>query len=215
MKRPPQRITRAVAALGAAAALAGCSTHPAPPITGAALAVARSFNDFTTYWDGRYLGNVPLTAADGLSTYAPSNGFTLFYGNCERDGLLHIGGCTLPVEITTVLYVPHSNKSLGPRRNLRLRGVPAVIFDGGDEIEMYTDKMSIDIVADTPRRALAAVRALRPFNRVPTITWPAFPQPYFKPGVPPNQLPGATGASGATGTATLPSQLQPTPAAKQ
>jgi hypothetical protein len=213
--RRPQRIAKAAAALGVTAALAGCGTHPAPPISSQALAVARSFDEYTVYWVGRSFEGIPLTAADGIATYASNIGFSLYYGNCERSGPLHSGGCTLPLTITTVLYVPHSNRSLGPRRNVLFRGVPAVIFNGGHEIELYTDRMSIDVVADNPRRALAAIGALEPFNRIATPAWPAFPQPYFQPGIPPNDLPVALGASGPTGSANPPSQLEPTPTAPQ
>ena len=89
----------------------------------------------------------------------------------------HTAGCTLPLKITTVLYSAHSDASFGPLRwvTAALNNVPAVIYHGGDDMEIYTDHQAIDIVADSPERALAAANALRPFNRTPTASFPAFP----------------------------------------
>ena len=72
-------------ALGLAAAglLAGCATHPAPPISASQLAYARSFRGYTVYWAGRSVDGAPLTAADNGNSpnYAPTIGLTLYYGN--------------------------------------------------------------------------------------------------------------------------------------
>ena len=210
------------AALAATVALGGCTTHPAPPISASYLAAARAFNKFTVYWAGRSVDGVPLTAADNLYNFVNSSvGFAMYYGDCESRGAFRTAGCTLPLKITTSIYVPHSNVPLGPQQNVRLRGVPAVIFGGGDDIEIYTDRQSIDIVADSPQRALAAVDALEPFNRTPTADFPAFPQPYFQPGLSQEQLDalagstGATGAVGATSDIGPPAALEPTPGLQQ
>jgi hypothetical protein len=209
------RITTIAAALAAAATLAGCATHAAPPISAEQLTYARSFRLFTVYWAGRSIDGVALTEADGAGDYNPIIGVTMYYGNCERGGGLLIGGCTLPLKITTVRYVPHSNVSLGPQRSVHLRGVPAVIFDGGREIELYTDEMSVDVVGDTPARALAAVAHLRPFNRAVTATFPAFPEPQFQPGVSAKELKAAREATGQTGVVSPPGGLQPNVTAPQ
>jgi hypothetical protein len=203
-------------ALAAAVALGGCATHPAPAISAHDLAAARAFKQFTVYWDGLSVDGVPLTAADNLYDFVNSSvGFAMYYGNCESRGTLRTAGCTLPAKVTTVIYVAHSNASLGAQQNVRLRGVPAVIYDSGDGIEMYTDRQAIDIVADSPKRALAAVAALEPFNRTPTRDFPAFPQPYFQPGLSEQQLAeqagSATGPTGATTDIAPPAGLQPTP----
>ena len=201
--------------LAAAVTLTGCTTHPAPPISASDLARARAFNRFTVYWAGRSVDGIPLTAADNLYNFINSSvGFAMYYGDCESRGALHTAGCTLPVKITTVIYQPHSNASLGLQRNVRLRGVPAVIFGGGNDIEIYTDRQAIDIAADSPRRALAAVAALKPFNRTPTANFPAFPQPYFQPGLSQEQLDAQAGAAptGTTGaTSDIAPALEPAP----
>jgi hypothetical protein len=205
-------------ALAVAVILSGCAmhTHAAPPISASDLSSARAFNRYTVYWAGREVDGVPLTAADNLYNFNTSAGFAMYYGDCVGRGPFHAGGCTLPVKITTLLYQPHSYASLGPQRRVRLRGMPAVIFGVGDEIEIYTDRQAIDIAADSPRRALAAAAALKTFNRTPTADFPAFPQPYFQPGISAEQLAleaasGPSGPTGATSDIAPPAALEPTP----
>jgi hypothetical protein len=203
------------AALAAAGLLAGCTTHTAPPISKKQLALTRSFRLYTIYWAGRKLDRLPVTAADGPRSYDSNIGMTVYYGNCEHSHALLPNGCKLPLKITTVLFVPHSNSSLGPRRKTTLRGVPAVIFDDGNSIELYTDRMAVDVVADTPRRALEAVAHLTPLNSPLPAGWPALPPPEFKPGVSAKQLAAEAGASGSTGTVSPPGDLQPSVNATQ
>jgi hypothetical protein len=203
--------------LAAAVSLAACTTHPAPPISAVDLAQARAFKKFTVYWAGRHVDGVPLTAADNLYNFVNSSvGFAMYYGDCESRGTFHTAGCRLPLKITTVIYQAHSNVGLGIQHNVRLRTVPAVVFGGGNDIEIYTDRQAIDIVADSPRRALAAVAALEPFNRTPTPAFPAFPQPYFQPGLTQQQLDAQAGAipigtTGATSDIAPPAALEPAP----
>jgi len=205
------------ATIAATIALAGCATHPAPAISAHDLATARAFNKFTVYWDGPSVDGITLTAADNLYNFVNSSvGFGMYYGNCEGRGTFRTAGCTLPVKITTAIYVAHSNSSLGTQYAERLRGVPAVLYDGGDDVEMYTDHQQITIVADSPQRALAAVAALEPFNRTPTAYFPAFPQPYFQPGLTQAELAAQAGASGPTGATSAiapPAVLEPAPSA--
>ncbi len=203
-------------------ALAGCATHTAPPISASDLREARQFKEYTVYWAGPEVDGEPLTAADNLFDFVSSTiGFAMYYGNCEGRGTFHTAGCTLPLKITTVRYVAHSDASFGPLRWVtlpRLNNVPAVIYHGGDDMEIYTDHQAIDIVSDSPGRALAAANALRPFNRTPTASFPAFPTPFFTPGVAPVVAPtgatsptGASGVTGATSDITPPPALEPAP----
>ena len=216
--------------VGVAAALAGCTTHQPPPISALDLANAHQFPEFTVYWSGTEVDGVPVTAADNLGDFnEDGGGFTVYYGDCEGRGTFHTAGCTLPLRITTSLYSPHSDASYGPQHWLTLHGVRAVVYHGGDDIEVYTDRQTIDIAADGPARALDAAIALRPLNRKASPGDPAFPQFAFP--VDPTQAEldggaGASGASGATGTtgatgatgattSQLPAAaLQPTPSAQ-
>jgi hypothetical protein len=220
LAEPRRRRTASLALAATACALvaAGCTTHQVAQLTGHDLATARAFKEFTVYWAGMSVDGVNLTAADNLADFNSSVGFALYYGDCEGRGTFHTAGCTLPLKITTVRYSPHSDASFGAQRWIRTKqGVPAVVYHGGQDIEVYTDRMDIDIVADSPRRALDALNALYPFNRDVTSSFPAFPQPYFEPDVSQQQLvqegaSGSTGATGATSDIAPPPQVQPTAA---
>jgi len=215
--RPGLRHRSALAVIVAfGALLAGCSTHPVGPISAAELDSARHFKEYTVYWAGLEVDGVRLTEADSptlFSLYSPV-GFIFYYGNCEGRGALRDGGCTLPLKITTNIYESHSDASYGPQHSIEIHGVPAVVYGGGDDLEIYTDHQDIDIVADSPARAMAAAAALEPFNRTPSASWPAFPQPVYTPNPPQAPLAGTSGPSGVTGATTAiapPPELEPSP----
>jgi hypothetical protein len=161
--------------------LGGCARRSPPPLSFQSLRTTRQFHDFTVFWVGRRFEGIPLTAADRPKDYAPSQGMRLYYGDCAHHAF-STGGCTLPLEINTVLYKAHSNVGLGKQRSTRVRGVPAVIYDGGKSIELYTGNLAIDVFADNPGRALRAARALRPRNDVGP-PGPGLPQPNYVPDV--------------------------------
>lgn len=166
-------------------ALGGCGspTHSARGISAGDLRLTRQFGDFAIYWAGEQFQNVPLTAADSEIDYDPAIGMRMYYGDCEKQSSpLSSVGCRLPLEVNTVVYKAHSNDGLGPHRNTTLRGVPAVVFDSGRSIELYTGRdFAIDIYADSPNRALAAAAALRPANAAGSART-VLPAPTFKPG---------------------------------
>jgi hypothetical protein len=207
-----RRIGRIAAALLLAGLVAGCETHPAPPISAQQLRYVKSFNLFTLYWAGRQMDGIPLVQADGLGDYNPTIGVTLYYGNCLHEAVTKLGGCTLPLRITTVWYVPHSNRSFGTNHYTHFHGVPADIVNDGDEVELYTDQMAVDVIGATPKITREAVAHLTTFNRTPSAAWPAFPPPEYQPGVSEKQLEAEkalTGATGQTGGNEPPSDLQP------
>jgi hypothetical protein len=169
---------------GALTALAGCGTHSAPPLSTHEINVARRFTVYSIYWVGRQFQGIPLTAADFRREYNPQLGLAVYYGDCEtKVSLLGSGGCTLPLEIDTVCYVQHHNDKLGARRNVRIRGVPAVVYDGGKSIELYTAHTLIDVYGDSPARARAAAERLFPLNGPPALRHftAALPLPAFRP----------------------------------
>jgi hypothetical protein len=205
----------------AAVLLGGCTSHQAPPISAVDLSQARFFKEFTVYWAGSAIDGIPLTAADSPLDFINSSvGFALYYGDCLGRGTFHTGGCTLPLKITTVRYRPHSDATFGRQHWILVHHVPAVVYHGDRNIEIYADRQAIDIVAATAQLASDAAQALTPFNRTPTASFPAFPQPYFTPNPSPEDLAAREGATGATGTTGLtgatsdigpPSQLEPPP----
>ena len=161
--------------------VAGCSTGPPRPISAAELHAAELFPYYRVYWAGRVFERVPVTAADGIAGYIPSVGESVDYGDCDKGhGILHTGGCTLPLSITTMVYHRHPNQPLGSQRNILLRGVPAAVYAGGHAIEIYTGRLAIDVLADSSARAMQAALALRPVN-APGRAGSTLPPPAYCP----------------------------------
>jgi hypothetical protein len=173
-----------LAAVCACALLAGgCSTGHPPPLGAAALAQAQAFPYYPIYWVGPTFGADPLTAVDGQKGYSPTIGDSVYYGDCVRQpSVLGGGSCMLPLQVTTVIYRLHSNKTLGPQRNTVIRGVPAVVYDEGRSIELYSGRQAIDVFSDTLAHATSAARVLRPLNAAGTATGP-LPGPVYCPGL--------------------------------
>lgn len=184
--RPAQLTRRAallpLTLLSLSGLLAGCGSSSPPPISNGELAAARTFPYYTVYWVGAKFGSHPLTAADGVEGYKPQVGDSVYYGDCESSkGLLGSSGCVLPLQVTTVIYVLHtSNFTLGEQRNTVIRGVPAVIYDEGRSLELYSGRVVIDIFSDGLKDAIRAAKLLRPFNRPGSDEGP-LPLPVYCP----------------------------------
>ena len=182
-------LTRACALLltcAPAILLAGCGSateHPGP-IAAAELAEAQTFPYYRIYWAGSRFQGLPLSAADGLKGYDSEIGDSVYYGDCvSGHGVFGGGGsCTLPLQVTTVIYRLHSNAPLGPQRNTLIRDVPATVYDEGRSIELYSGRLSIDIFADTFARGYAAALRLRPLNASGSASGP-LPLPVYCPGL--------------------------------
>jgi hypothetical protein len=168
-------------ALLLALALAGCGTSEPPRISAAELASARTFPYYTVYWVGPTFAHHALTAADGVNSYKPNTGDSVYYGDCvSGNGTLDSGGCLLPLKVTTSIYALHSNVDLGPQRNTIIRGVPASIFNEGRSIELYSGRLMIDLYSNSSARALAAARMLQPLNAAGSGSSP-LPLPVYCP----------------------------------
>ncbi len=169
-----------------------CTTHPARPIATGDLEQARSFRLFTVYWVGRSFDGVPLTAADTQRDYAAAAGERVYYGNCDKQAsLLSTAGCQLPLEIATVefrMINSRQNEGLGTRTNTTIRNVPAVVFNRGRSIQLYTAALAIEIYADSARRAMAAAESVVPMNRVHDLDPTVLNPPQFAKGVDPQLL---------------------------
>jgi hypothetical protein len=203
--RALRRAARAALALsGICAALAagGCGTSHPKPILASELAEAQTFPFYRVYWVGPSFDGRPLAAADGLKGYIPAVGDSVYYGDCvQGKGIIGGGNCPLPLQVTTVVYVLHSNTPLGTQSNTLVRGVPATVYDEGRAIEIYTGRLAIDIFSDTYAHALQASEQLRPLN-APGSASGDLPAPVFCPG-----LSGPVGASVARVMADLPGHV--------
>jgi hypothetical protein len=167
----------------AAALVSGCGTGQPSPIEPKELAEAQTFPYFRVYWVGdSFLGH-PLVAADGQKGYVSSIGDSVYYGNCVRGkGIFGGGSCVLPLQVTTVLYRLHSNTTLGPQRNIVVRGVPATTYDSGRSIELYSGRVAIDLFSNSFAHAYAAAQVLRPLN-APGAATGDLPPPIYCPGL--------------------------------
>ncbi len=186
----------------AALALGGCGTDSPKPIAADALAEAQTFPYYRVYWAGPSFDGHRLISADGLRAYVSTVGDSVYYGDCvERKGIFGGGSCQLPLQVTTVVYVLHSNATLGTQRNVLVRGVPATVYDEGHSIEIYSGRVAIDIFSDSYAHALQATRELRPMN-APGSAAGNLPAPVFCPG-----LSGPVGPQLARVMASLPGRV--------
>lgn len=183
--RPRARV-RALVALALAllaAAAGGCSTGRPKPIAATELAEAQTFPYYRVYWVGPSFQGNHLAAADGLRSYINTVGDSVYYGDCVRSkGIFGGGSCLLPLQVTTVIYRLHSNATLGPQRNIVVRGVPATVYDEGRSIEVYSGRVAIDIFSDTFAHALRAAQLLLPLN-APGSASGRLPPPVYCPGL--------------------------------
>jgi hypothetical protein len=165
-------------------ALAGaCSTGRPAPIKKDALVESQTFPYFRLYWVGPTFEQYHLSAADGLRGYRSNVGPSVYYGDCVHyKGIFGGGSCLLPLQVTTVVYRLHSNATLGPQRNTVVRGVPAVVYDEGRSIELYTGRVAIDVFSDQYSRAIAAARKLVPLNATEAAGGD-LPPPVYCPGL--------------------------------
>lgn len=173
----------ALLALFACLLAGGCATAQPPALNVRELAEAQTFPFYRIYWVGPHFGSYHLAAADGRNNYISTFGDSVYYGNCVSGKTTALGGgCELPLQINTLIYTRHANAPLGPQRNTLLRGVPAVIFDGGHSIELFSGRLMIEVFSDDLSEALRAVRALRPLNLPGSAARP-LPPPVYCPGL--------------------------------
>ncbi len=179
--RLPHALLAAVCLLACLLAGGCAAVHPAS-ITARELAEAQTFPYYRVYWAGPHFGAYPLAAADGRKSYNSVIGDSVYYGDCVagKSSALGDSGCELPLQVTTVIYHLHSDSTFGPQRNALLRGVPAIIYDGGRSIELYSGRLAIDVFSDSLSEALDAVRRLRPMNAPGSATGP-LPPPVYCP----------------------------------
>jgi len=178
-----RRLACALATLGLVLVAAGCGTGHPRALAAGTLAEAETFPYFRVYWAGPTFAGHPLAAADGQASYDSGVGDSVYYGDCvQGKGIFGGGSCLLPLQVTTVIYGLHSNSTLGPQRNTVIRGVPAVVYDEGRSIELYSGRLAIDIFSDTFAHAYSAALALRPLN-APGSAAGNLPAPVFCPGL--------------------------------
>ncbi len=111
------------------------------------------------YWLG---GSFRGRAVTGASE-DPSGAFTVQYGDCLEGGQ---ATCVPPLRVVTSpdnSFVPGGS---APQATTSLRGVRAVIAQGGQTIEIPTGAVVVDIYAKDPRLADAAAQTIVPINGI-------------------------------------------------
>jgi hypothetical protein len=172
------------------AAAAGCGTAHPRRLSTQSLAEAQTFPYYRLYWVGPSFGGQPLAAVDGQRVYISSFGDSVYYGDCVHGkGIFGGGSCLLPLQVTTVIYRLHSNSTLGPQRNVVVRGVPATVYDEGRSIELYTGRVAVDLFSYDYAHALAAATKLLPLN-APGSASRNLPPPIYCPGLSGTLTPG-------------------------
>jgi hypothetical protein len=113
--------------------------------------------NFPVYWLGRAFEGMQLAEA----IHDPSDAWSVQYGNCLEGGE---GGCVPRLRIVTS---PDNSFLPGGQaftHDTRVRGVRALLAQGGKTIALATGTVVIDIYATNPRTAVEAARTAVPIN---------------------------------------------------
>jgi len=139
---------------------------------------------FPVYW----LGGSFQRMAVSETTHDPSDAYSIQYGDCSQGGQ---GTCAPPLRVVSSpdnSFLPGGST---PTRKVRIRGVQALLSQGGRTIVIATGSVVVDIYAANARTALAAALTVVPINAV---------------GAPEAPLPAALANTGF-GETPLPTQL--------
>ena len=144
-----------------------------------------SFGDYPVYWagDDGFAGQrlSSINHRHGADSAAPgpaSDYVSVKYGSCEADD--DSGGCAVPLEIQTWpaclrnreshmlvpdLDGPGPKEAVPyPRENIRVRGVPAAVFDDGTTLEVYTGSETVVVFGSTRKELIDAATELELAN---------------------------------------------------
>jgi hypothetical protein len=155
--RSPLRALRLCAPLLAALALGACSdTLQDQPIPHNELETLIA-QPFPVYWLGDRFRGIQITEA----SLDPGGAATVQYGDCLEGGQ---STCVTPVRVVTSpdnSFIPGAQ---APHRTTLVRGVPAVVAEGGKAILFATGRVVVSIYASRPSLAAAASEAVVPIN---------------------------------------------------
>jgi hypothetical protein len=112
---------------------------------------------FPVYWAGGTFRRLQITDA----THDPSGAYSVQYGNCLEGGQ---GTCVPPLRIVTSPDNSFLPGDPGPRSQIPVREVQAVLARGGRTIVISTGGVVVDIYARDARLARAAAETVVPIN---------------------------------------------------
>jgi len=114
---------------------------------------------FPVYWLGGSFQGMAITDA----THDPSGALSVQYGNCLQGGQ---ATCVPPLRVVTSpdnSFLPGGST---PTQARPIRGIAAVVAQGGRTIVLGTAGVVVDIYAKDPRLARAAAQTMVPINEV-------------------------------------------------
>jgi hypothetical protein len=137
-----------------------------------------SFDNYPVYWTGNdgFEGHrlTSINHRRGADSAAPgpaADYVSVKYGTCESSG-----SCAVPLEVQTWpsclrnresrvlvpdLDGPGPKEAVPyPREDIKVRGVPAAIFDNGTTLEVYTGSETVVVFGNTREEVIDAAREL-------------------------------------------------------
>jgi hypothetical protein len=141
---------------------------------------------YPVYWAGGAFQGHAITEV----TQDPGGATSIQYGDCLQGGQ---GTCVPPLRVVTSpdnSFLPEG--AFAHRRAARVRGVSAVLAQGGDTVEIPTGPVVVDIYAQSRRLAAAAAQTIVPINAIgePQAPLPAtLPDTGFADTPLPSQMP--------------------------
>ena len=183
--RPGARAIAALATL-CAVALSGCGNAVQDQPIGHNLLEQVMLARYPVYWLGGSFKGLAITEV----AHDPGGATSIQYGDCLQGGQ---GTCVSPMRVVTSpdnSFLPGG--AFAPRRAASVRGISAVLAQGGDTVELATGGVVVDIYAQSPRLAAAASQTIVPINAVgePGAPLPAkLPDTGFADTPLPSQIP--------------------------
>lgn len=155
--RSAARIAAAVALALCALALGACSdTLQDQPVPHNELETLMSL-PYTVYWLGGSFHGFQITEA----SQDPSGAATIQYGDCIEGGQ---STCVTPVRVVTSPNNSFVPGGAAAQRTTLLRGVPAVLAEGGRAVLFATGRVVVAIYAVRASLAAAAAQTVVPIN---------------------------------------------------
>jgi hypothetical protein len=112
---------------------------------------------FPVYWLGGSFEGMAISEAE----HDPSGAYSVQYGNCLAGGQ---GNCVPPLRVVSSPDNSFLPGGATPTTRTRIRGIQALLAQGGATIVMASGGVVVDVYATNARTAAAAARTLVPIN---------------------------------------------------